>query len=166
MRPVHYTRIRTTRQSLRQSRHGFHDVVVDHDHREQHQEDERSLVDPLLDPDADVAPQNPFDDQHQDHAAIQNRNRQQVEDAKVQADHCHQASSGVQPGWLAASPEARAMPMGPSICLMEVLCCDHLAHQIHDQQRILFVLIDATGPAPAQTAAGRLCTGSDWKPRR
>ena len=51
-----------------------------------HQEHERRLVDALFDVHADIAPHQAFDQQEQNHAAVQNRNRQQVEDAQVQAD--------------------------------------------------------------------------------
>src|SRR5580658_1384126 len=66
-------------QSLRQ-------VVVDDHDGEQHQEDERGLVDALFDAQADVAPHESFDEKEQDHAAIHNWDRQQVKDAEVQAD--------------------------------------------------------------------------------
>ncbi len=43
------------RQPLRQARQSLHQVVVDYDDEDQHDEDEGGLVDPLFDAQADIA---------------------------------------------------------------------------------------------------------------
>lgn len=42
------------RHALHQPRHSLHDVVVDHGHREEHQEDERRLINSLFYVEADI----------------------------------------------------------------------------------------------------------------
>jgi hypothetical protein len=58
--------------ALHQLRH----IIEDHHHREDHQEHERGLVDPLFQPLVNVSSDRPFDRQEQDHSAIQDRDRQ------------------------------------------------------------------------------------------
>lgn len=62
--PRHENSQQPSRQSLRQARHGLHDVVKDHHRSEQNQEYKRRLIDPFFDFDADIAPNNPLDKQH------------------------------------------------------------------------------------------------------
>ena len=39
-----------------------------------------------------------FDQQEEDHSAVEDGNRQEVEDSEVEADVGHQADEGIQPG--------------------------------------------------------------------
>src|ERR1700757_1034693 len=71
------------RLDLREDRQ-LGDVVDHHECREQQQQHEGSLVDALLEPLIEIVPQHAFNQQQKDHAAVQNRHRQQVKDAQVQ----------------------------------------------------------------------------------
>ena len=68
---------------------GLGEVVVDDDDREQHQENERRLIDQFFDLALDVAAHDAFDHDQQDQAAIEDGNRQEIEDAKIQTDKRH-----------------------------------------------------------------------------
>src|SRR5919109_3876537 len=71
-----------------------HHVVV-HDVSEQHQkEDQADLNKALFESHAEIAAANAFQGEQQDVSAIENRNGQQVEDAKVQAQRSHQRDYG------------------------------------------------------------------------
>src|SRR5580704_14091352 len=68
------------------------DQVVEDDHGgKQHQENKCRLIDPLFDVHADVAAHKALDQQEQDYSAVEDGNRQQVEDAEIQADGRSQA---------------------------------------------------------------------------
>src|SRR5690348_10446351 len=78
------------RAPLRMNREQAHDVVV-HDVGEQDQEkDEADLDEALFERQAEIAAANAFHGEQQNVSAIENRNRQQVEDAQIQAKHRHQ----------------------------------------------------------------------------
>src|SRR5215467_5656395 len=67
-----------------------HDVVV-HDVSKKHQEEHQSYLDEaLFEAEAEIAPANAFHREQQNVSAIENRNRQQVEDTQIQAEDCHQ----------------------------------------------------------------------------
>ena len=133
---------RRYRQPLRQSWQSLHQVVVDDHREEEDQEDERGLVDAFFNPNADVAPHDAFDDQQQDDSAVEDGNRQQVEDAEVQADHRHQAQQR-RPAWLARSIAGSARNANRSFHLLDGdLALQHFVHQVNDQQRIFLVLFE------------------------
>jgi len=53
--------------------------IVEYDHdRKQDDEDERYLIDALLDLALDVAPDRPLNEEQQDESAVENRDRQQM----------------------------------------------------------------------------------------
>src|SRR5580692_460091 len=138
------------RQSLHHSRQSLRQVVVDHHHREQHEEDERCLVDSFFNLQADVAAHDAFDEQQQDYAAIEDGNRQQVEDAKIQADRGGQRHKG-SPAFFrgcfscgAANPD-RAFD-GPD----RDLALNHFLYELKDQQRAFFVLLDRLAESDGQ----------------
>src|SRR5271165_3658349 len=132
------------RQSLRQPRYRLHDVVIDHYHGEQHQKHKRRLVYPLLDLYADISADDSFDDQHQDHPAIENRYWQQVEDAEIQTDSGHQAQQG-SPARLAGGLARRAGDSNRSLHLLDRgLVAHHLPHQVYDEQRVFLVLVEGS----------------------
>src|ERR1700722_8889766 len=79
------------RQAIRQSGNCLHQVVVDHHHCKQHEEHERGLIDAFFDVYADVAAHEAFNQQEQDHSAVENGNWQQVEDSEVEADRDSEA---------------------------------------------------------------------------
>ncbi len=53
--------LQSLRQPVSQPRNCLHQVVVNYHHRKQHEEHERSLIDPLLDAHADIATHQTFD---------------------------------------------------------------------------------------------------------
>ena len=64
--------------------------VVEHDEdEEQHDHDEGYLVHAFLQLLIEVAAERAFDEQEKDGAAIENGEREQVQDAEVEADHGH-----------------------------------------------------------------------------
>ena len=72
------------RQELFESlRERLHDVVVDDEDGEEHQGGEADLRDALLELDAQVAADGAFDQQQHDNAAVEHRDREQVEDTEV-----------------------------------------------------------------------------------
>src|ERR1039458_4918947 len=68
------------------------EVVEDDEGKKRDEYGKGSLVDALLDVDADVAAEGAFDQQQQNHAAVQNGEGQQVEDAEVEADDTGQSN--------------------------------------------------------------------------
>src|SRR5215470_17396064 len=65
--------------------------VVVHDVRKQHQEEhETHLDEAFFEGHAEIAAANAFHGEQQNVSAIKNRNRQQIEDAQVQAENRHQ----------------------------------------------------------------------------
>src|SRR5579862_6633711 len=66
------------------------DVIVHDVCKQEQKEDEADLDDALFNHQADVPPQRPFDREQQDLAAIQNGNREQVEDAQIDTDESHE----------------------------------------------------------------------------
>src|SRR5207244_9089387 len=67
------------------------EVVVDdgrHQHHQYHEAAEQQL---LLNLDTEVAPRDAFESHDEDVAAIEDRNRQQVEETEVEAERRHQA---------------------------------------------------------------------------
>src|SRR5205823_2084793 len=61
------------------------------EHRHHEQEDEPHLDDRFLDRHAQVASNQHLDQQQQYHTAVENRNRQQIEDREVETHDRHQA---------------------------------------------------------------------------
>src|SRR5579862_8183655 len=74
------------RKSSGEARQGFGNVVVNHHHREQHQEHKSCLIDTLFDSDTDIAAHEAFNQKQQNYATIQNGDGKKVEDAEIQAD--------------------------------------------------------------------------------
>src|SRR6266404_5607316 len=64
----------------------LHDVVIDHHHRKQHEEDECDLIEAFLDSQADIFLRQGFDEQQENYTAVKDRNRQQVENPQIEAD--------------------------------------------------------------------------------
>src|SRR5262249_20941571 len=74
-----------------------HHVVV-HNVREQHQEEHQSyLHEALLEAEAEIAPADAFHREQEDVSAIQDGNRQQIEDTEIQAKDCHQLNGVDRP---------------------------------------------------------------------
>src|SRR5258706_545839 len=71
-------------------RQDLRDVVVDHENHDDHQEHEADLDHGFLLPQIEIAAQEHFDQQQQDHAAVEDRDGEQIEDREVQADSGHQ----------------------------------------------------------------------------
>src|SRR6266403_1494805 len=75
---------------LRVARQQPHNVIV-HNVSEQHQEEHKSnLHEALFERQAEIAAANGFHRQQKNVASIEDGNRQQIQDAEVQADHGHQ----------------------------------------------------------------------------
>src|SRR5678809_627041 len=68
----------------------FRDVVIDNENHHHDQEDEPDLEYRLFDLEAQVAAYEHLNQQQHNAAAIQDGDRQQVENGQVQADHGHQ----------------------------------------------------------------------------
>src|ERR1039458_5315617 len=66
------------------------DVVIDDEQHQHHDADESDLEHGFLDGDAEVPAHGHFDEQHQDAAAVQNRDGKKVKDGQLQADHGHE----------------------------------------------------------------------------
>src|ERR1019366_8370577 len=66
------------------------DVVINGESHNHHDTDEADLKQRFLDIEAEIALHHHFHQQHDDHAAIQNRYGEQVEDGEVEAHHAHQ----------------------------------------------------------------------------
>src|ERR1700757_1462856 len=66
--------------------------VVEHDEGEEdHQNHKGCLVDPLLHVQADIVPQHALDEQQQDQSSIEDRKRQEIQNAEIDADGSGQA---------------------------------------------------------------------------
>src|SRR5205085_2037921 len=71
-----------------------HHVIV-HNVREEHQEEHQAhLNEAFLEAQAEIAAADAFHGEKQDVSAIQDGNRQQIEDAKVQTQNRHQRDDG------------------------------------------------------------------------
>src|SRR5580692_3773060 len=64
-------------------------VIVHDESKDDQDEDESNLDKALLGLDAEVVAQRAFNGEHGDVAAIQNREREQVDDGEIQADERH-----------------------------------------------------------------------------
>src|SRR5271165_6040271 len=132
------------RQPLRQSWQRLEQVVVDNDHEEQQYEYKGRLIDALLNADADVAPHDRLNDEFQKSATVQDGDGQKVEDAEVEADHCHQAKQGC-PSRLTRGVTGSTRNTDRSFHLLDGdLVLEHLLHQVHDQERVFLVLFQGT----------------------
>src|SRR5438876_12206949 len=78
--------VHNLRQSLHHTRKRLGQIVINHHYREQYQEDERRLINPLLDVQADIAAHQALHEQQQNDTAVEDGNGQQVKDAEVQTD--------------------------------------------------------------------------------
>ncbi len=65
-------------------------VIVHNDREDQQQEHHADGDEALLHAQAQVTPDRSFDEEHQDVAAIERRNRQEIQHGQVHADHGHQ----------------------------------------------------------------------------
>src|SRR5216684_77487 len=123
------------------SRQSLGYVVEDDDRGKQHQKDEGRLIDAFLDLLFDVAPHDAFDQQHEHQSAIENRNREQVEDRQVEADD-GQYHEQRNPAFLLPGVPGDLADHNGAADLLEVdLALDHLPDQFKDQDRIGFALV-------------------------
>src|SRR5215813_1282103 len=130
------------RQSGRQPRQRLHQVVVDDHHREKQQEDKRRLVDAFLDLQADVASHHTFNQQQQDHATIEDWNRQKVEDSKIQADRCSKQKQRC-PALLTSSCTGGLADANRSLNRPERdFAPHHLLHQLQNQHGSPLILFE------------------------
>src|SRR5215469_4816288 len=130
--------------SLASQRPALGDVVIDHRHREQHQEYECRLVDALFDLQADVAPHQALNQQQQNHAAVEDRDRQQVKDAKVQADTGRQTEQGC-PAFFGHGMANGAADADRSFHLLHrTLALNHLLDQFEQNKRVALVVFNRT----------------------
>src|SRR5712692_9150613 len=79
------------------SRKQPHDVIVHNVGKEYQEEDEADLHEALFEGQAEVTATDPFHGKEQDITAIEDRNRQQVEDAEVHADQHHERNDRQRP---------------------------------------------------------------------
>src|ERR1019366_1331448 len=66
------------------------DVVIDDEQHQHHDADESDLEHGFLDGDAEVAAHGHFDEEHEDAAAVENRDGKKVKDGQLEADHGHE----------------------------------------------------------------------------
>src|SRR5580704_3952429 len=111
--------------------------VVEHDERgEDQQHNESCLVDPLLELLIQIAAHDLFNQQQNNHPAIQNRNGQKIEDAKVEADDGHQADNRLPPGLLDSEAGFPSNPDWPTQVLHGETVSDHAVKDLEDQAGI------------------------------
>ena len=72
--------------------------------------------------DADVVAHHALDQQQQNHSAVENGKRQQVQDAQVQADGRRPGRTWATSPHLRRLPAMRAIPTGPESCDTETWC--------------------------------------------
>src|SRR4029077_19426551 len=92
----------------------------------------------FLNVEAEIALHHHFHQQHQDHAAIQNRNGQEIKDGEVEADHAHQLE---KLGRTLASRGAShsADTYRPGEVLWRHAPFQHTFKELHDQEGALAV---------------------------
>src|SRR5579871_328351 len=116
--------------------------VVEDDHDGEDQDaDEGYLVDALFELLIEIAAKDAFDQEEQDHAAVEDRDRQKVEDAEVQADVGHQADEGHPAGHLNGLVDLGADADGAAQAADRDLTREHAAEDFDDEQGALFVVI-------------------------
>jgi len=95
--------------------------VVEHDvGEEDDDEDESDLVDAFFEGQIDVTANHALDEQEEDHAAIENGERHQVEDSKIDADGGHRLELCL-PAWrFRCHPVCCAIPIGPESVLTDM----------------------------------------------
>src|SRR5882757_6043430 len=87
-------RLESRRLRLQLAEHLQLGNVIEHDERgEDQQHYESCLVDPLLELLVQIATHHAFNQQQDNHPAIQNRNGKKIEDAQIKADDRHQADN-------------------------------------------------------------------------
>src|SRR5229473_1517736 len=74
---------------LLEQQHVRDDVVVDHDDHQRCQKREADLLNALLHADGEIAPRDTFDKQDHDVAAVEHRNREEIDDSELQRNHRH-----------------------------------------------------------------------------
>src|ERR1035437_4083065 len=131
-------RITKEYQRISASGENLGDVVINSESDNHHDADEADLKYRFLDGEAEIALHRHFHQQHHDHAAIQNRDGQQVEDGQVEADHAHQLEEF---GRAFAGGGARhgADADGPRQILRRHAALDHPFEELHDQERAFAV---------------------------
>src|ERR1039457_5708025 len=67
------------------------DVEVENGHHDEHQEDEPCLQEPLLHLEREVPPRNGLEERDEDLAAVEERNRKQVQEPELKRQDAHQA---------------------------------------------------------------------------
>ncbi len=134
--------VQNLRQSLHHTRKRLGQIVINHHYREQYQEDERRLINPLLDVQADIAAHQALHEQQQNDTAVEDGNGQQVKDAKVQADRgCQAHQRG--PAFFAGRLSGGATDSDWSLNGAERdLAAYQLLQQLEDQHRTLFIVLE------------------------
>lgn len=118
---------------LREDRE-FGDVVVDDESGEEDDADEGNLVDAFLELLVDVSAQDAFDDEKENHAAVQNGDRHEIEDAQVDADVGHQADDGC-PAWhVHRLVDLLTDADGAAQATNGDLACEHALNHFDDEQ--------------------------------
>ena len=145
----------------------FGDVVEDDHGGEDDEADEGNLVDALLDLLVEVAAHDAFDDEEENHAAVENGDGQQVEDGEVEGDGGHEPMMGIQPGISTAWCTCVPMPMGPLRLRDGDLTGEHALEDFDDEHELFLLNFQEAATAlprgRCSTLAGG-CTG--WKPSR
>src|SRR5277367_2410863 len=70
---------------------GLQDVAIHYEAEDSEQEDQADLHKAFLHREAEIAAENALYGQQQNVAAVENRNGEKVQQAQVQADHCHES---------------------------------------------------------------------------
>src|ERR1035437_9348684 len=114
------------------------DVVIDGESHYHHDADEADLEHRFLDIEAQIALHRHFHQQHQNHAAIQNRNGQQVEDGEVEAHHAHQLKE-LRRTFAGRGARQGAYADGARQILGRHAALQHPFEELHDQERAFAV---------------------------
>src|SRR5664280_1096429 len=119
-------------------RENLGDVVINRESDNHHDAYKADLKHRFLDIEAEIALHRHFHQQHHDHAAIQNRDRQQVEDGEVEADHAHQLEE-FRRTFAGRRARHRADADGTRQILGRHAALQHPFEELHDQQRAFAV---------------------------
>src|SRR6185312_8534452 len=117
----------------------FGQIVLNHDCGKKDQEDKRRLVDPLFNFLLDITPHDRFDQQHQHQSAVQDRNREQIENGQIQADQGHNFEQR-RPAYHGGFAGDLHDPDGATYLLQHLSVVQHAADQLEDQERVLLAI--------------------------
>ena len=115
------------------------DVVEDDHGGEDEEADEGDLIDALLDLLVEVAAHGGLDEEEEDHAAVEDGDGEQVEDAEVEGDVGHEADEGHPAGHLDSLVDLGSDADGAGEGAHGDLTGEHALEDFDDEERAFFV---------------------------